>query len=261
MTNGSKEQIVHDAVHGTKDRFHRMLLLGVCLLAVLSLVVAAWAAWEAYKPVKEQAQRATSLAQQVKAACADPTTVTSPDLKSLCNQASAVVSKAPTVVQGAPGPEGSPGPSGPPGPAGPAPSTSQVASAVALYCQNNGCKGKDGKNATQEDVTAAVSMYCDSRGDCAGPRGQNGSPPTDAQIQSAVSTYCSNHDSCQGPAGPKGDTVTGPAGPSGAPGAPGKGISSVECSGLGVDSFTVHYTDGTTQQVACTPTGGSSDGQ
>jgi len=84
-----------------------------------------------------------------------------------------------------------------------------------------------------------------------GAPGLNGAPGADATgVQGDT-----------GPQGPQGDQ--GPAGPSGANGADGRGITSVDCTGLGVDSLTITYSDGSTQTVPCnlatpTPSGSSS---
>lgn len=259
---GTKDRIVTDSVSEAKDQGHRALLLVACLVALLSLVLATWAAWRAYEPVQQAAQRGTSLAQEVKDACEDPSKITS-DIESLCHQANAVVSQAPqAAVQGAKGDQGDPGPQGPP------PSTTEVANAVALYCADGRCRGENGADATAAQVASAVSQYCNSRGQCRGPEGSPGpagANATDNQISEAVSDYCSTHNDCKGPKGDPGPTgEAGPAGPAGSTGPPGadgspgptgadgRGISSVDCSSNNQNtSFTVHYSDGTTQTLTC----------
>lgn len=152
------------------------------------------------------------------------------------------------------------------GPPGPGPSDQQIATAVTLYCaEHEGCVGVP----SQTQVLAAVQAYC-ATGVCKGaagasgrpgqpgasgapgasgqpgPQGDTGPGPTDEQVSAAVAAYCSAHGDCSGPAGP--------SGASGAPGAPGKdgrGIASVDCTGLGVDSLTITYSDGTKQTIPC----------
>ena len=66
-----------------------------------------------------------------------------------------------------------------------------------------------------------------------------------------MTVYCTSHGNCTGPAGPKGDT--GDQGPAGSQGTPGRGITSIDCSGLGVDQLVIHYDDGSDQTVPCQP--------
>lgn len=158
---------------------------------------------------------------------------------------------------------------------GPGPTDTEIADAVTLYCdRHSGCVGTP----SQAQVLAAVTAFCAADA-CRGAKGSSGSPgasgasgdpghagvsgqpgqtgdqgqsgpgPTDDQIASAVAVYCSGHNDCTGPAGPKGDT--------GATGVTGRGIASVDCTGLGVDQLVIHYDDGTDQTVPCavpTPT-------
>lgn len=159
------------------------------------------------------------------------------------------------------------------GPRGPGPTDAQIAYAVAAYCTaHDGCTGIP----SPAQVRAAVSAFC-ATGVCrgaAGPTGASGQPgpsgspgptgaagasgspgpgPTDDQVSAAVNAYCAAHGDCTGPAGPKGDT--------GASGIPGRGIASIDCTGLPVETLTIHYDDGTSQTVSCSktvPTGGAS---
>jgi hypothetical protein len=159
-----------------------------------------------------------------------------------------------------------PGPSGPPGPKGeqgPGPSAEQIDLAVTSYCSgHDGCTGTP----TRAEVASAVTAYC-ATGVCVGPSGSTGPSgaagkngndgqtgaqgpgPTDDQVQAAVVAYCAAHSGCTGPAGRNGtDGSTGPQGPAG------RGITSVDCTGIGVDHLTIHYSDGTTETVACAAT-------
>jgi hypothetical protein len=123
-----------------------------------------------------------------------------------------------------------PGPQGERGPAGPAPSDVQVQTAVARYCDINGCAGPTGPAPTSLQVAAAVAAYCDDRGACRGAAGTDGADgppgasitgpqgpgPTGDQIAAAVEAYCTARDGCRGPAGVDGED--GVAGPQGDPG-------------------------------------------
>lgn len=206
------EQIIYDSVEESKDYRRRWLLVGIVTIAVLSLLVSGIAAYYAYGSVKDQAAAGTTLAQQVKDACEDPTKRTA-DIQYLCDNAEKVVEEAPEAIKGDTGPQGEQGEPGPP------PSAAQVAKAVASFCAGQRCRGTDGKNATQSQVAQAVQTYCNARGECEGPQGDTGNvgdtgpigpPPSDAQVQDAVDAYCLTHNGCQGPAGPE-----GPPGPTG----------------------------------------------
>lgn len=149
---------------------------------------------------------------------------------------------------------------GPRGERGPGPSAGQIAAAVTNYCAvRDGCTGTPSKT----QIAAAVRAFC-SAGACRGATGPAGRPgasgepgpsgapgatgpgPSDAEIADAVSVYCAAHGDCTGPAGPKGDTgSTGPTGPAG------RGIASIDCTGLGVDQLVIHYDDGTSETVQC----------
>lgn len=149
----------------------------------------------------------------------------------------------------------------------------QIQLAVAEYCTaHSGCVGTP----SQTQVLTAVQAFC-ATGVCRGPRGADGKPgksgktgqpgqtgpqgsegpagpgPTQDQVASAVTAYCDSHNSCTGPTGPAGPE--GSPGPTGPTGDPGRGITSVDCSGIGALTLTIHYTDGTTATVRCTPGG------
>ena len=157
-----------------------------------------------------------------------------------------------------------PGPAGPPGPQGaqgPGPSAEQIDLAVTSYCAgHDGCTGTP----TRAEVAAAVTAYCQT-GACTGPTGPagpagatgkdgtQGPGPTDEQVAAAVTAYCAAHNGCTGPAGHNGaDGSTGPQGPAG------RGITSIDCSGVGVDELVIHYSDGTSETEPCAATSSSS---
>jgi len=119
-----------------------------------------------------------------------------------------------------------------------APSRAQVAAAVRAYCRAGACRGAAGRNATGAPGPSGAS----------GASGEPGRPPTNEEISDAVTVYCTSHGDCTGPAGPKGD-----AGATGPSGAAGRGITSIDCSGLGVDQLVIHYDDGSDQTVPCQP--------
>jgi predicted transcriptional regulator len=157
---------------------------------------------------------------------------------------------------------------GPPGPPGPAPSAAQVQAAVDAFCAGGRC---DGRNPTASQVASAVAVYCDNRAECRGPAGVDGRdgapgedgapgsdgadgvdgrdapPPTQAQVDRAVADYCDARGGCRGP---KGDT--GDRGPAGADGSNGRGVTSVSCSGPPT-TFTFTYSDGASETVTCSP--------
>jgi hypothetical protein len=163
---------------------------------------------------------------------------------------------------GTPGAQGPTGKSGATGATGPGPTDMQVRAAVAAYCStHSGCTG----GATQAQVYTAVKTYC-ARHACRGATGRTGSTgstgktgptgaagapgaagpgPTPGQISEAVAAYCSDNGQCRGP--------EGPAGADGTNGSDGRGITSIDCTGLGVNQLTIHYDDDTEQTVPCNP--------
>lgn len=151
----------------------------------------------------------------------------------------------------------------------PPPSDASVDAAVIRYCSLNDC----GVSPTNTQVAAAVALYCNAQGECrgpsgddgrdgrpgdegqagepgspgeTGPQGPQGPPPSDAQVFAAVQSYCSTRNECRGPEGP-----TGPAGPKGDQGV---SISSVECdsedaNGNGETEFIVVYSNDTREPI------------
>jgi len=120
---------------------------------------------------------------------------------------------------------------GEPGARGPAPTSAQVKAAVAVYCANGRC---DGRQPTASQVASAVAAYC-TEGRCVGAEGQDGTDgadgqsitgpagpqgpgPTAEQIATAVSSYCAEG-RCKGEPGADGtdgtDGAPGPACPEG----------------------------------------------
>ena len=153
---------------------------------------------------------AVALSDQVKRLCRD-------------KECTPVVTVPPT------GPAGEPGQVGP---QGPPPTSSQVFQAVVAYCAPGVCSQRP--SATQ--VASAVASYCEARSDCRGAHGTTGSAGTDGQngtdgqdgapgpaptadqIAAAVNDYCTGHDNCRGPAGTDGkDGVDGKDGQSAFP--------------------------------------------
>ena len=201
------------------------------LLGLALVIAIAWAMWSANSTSQDRAEsealrasaekaRASSeviqklsLAQQVVAACADPTTAT--DLGTLCARSAVIVKQ---------GPKGDPGVNA---------TTAQIEGAVAVYLTDNPpAPGRDGKSPDPAVVTAqiraAVVAYAsthlpddgiDGRPGVDGTPGTDGAAstvpgpgPTNAQVSAAVKAYCDANDFCRGPAGPP-----GPRGPAGQP--------------------------------------------
>lgn len=204
-----------------KSRKQRYLLLAISVFALLCLVVSLFFALTAYFTVKNAAQDATELVQQLEQACTRSDTLDA-DLAQFCPKAEAVVEAAPAQIKTTPvpGPPGPSGQAGQTGAQGPGPSTSQVYSAVSLYCRSTKtCNGQDGANATPAQVALAVSTYCNSRGQCqgreglAGADGQDAEPVTQQQVATAVTAYCAERNLCRGQSGEQ-----GPRGEQGVPG-------------------------------------------
>lgn len=169
------------------------------------------------------AQQATTLADQVAAACAAGG-ATAADLQRVgaCQQAAQVQSTP--VPQ--PGPKGDTGP-GPtadqinaavaswlfknPPPAGRAPTVAEIAAAVTDYMIAN--PAQPGRAPTAAEISNAVAgWFADHpvRDGVDGHDGKDGPGPTEAQIQAAVDQYVAEHPPPAGPAGPAGPSC--PAG-------------------------------------------------
>lgn len=198
--------IVNQALEESKEHKARALVFTLGMVAVALLVLAAVMFYKGYDTARTQAEAGTSLAEQIQAACDDPTKRTA-DIESLCDNADNVVKNG--EVAGIKGERGDPGFPGVPGPP---PSASQVANAVALFCASDRCNGVDGQSASPDQVARAVTIYCNNRGQCRGSDGQNGDPgptgpaPTDSQIAQAVSDYCASRNECRGAQGDQGPT-------------------------------------------------------
>jgi hypothetical protein len=111
--------------------------------------------------------------------------------------------------------------------------------AVAAYCADDRCvgkQGKPGKPGEQGEPGATVT----------GAPGKDAPPVTDAQLAAQVAAYCAGDTHpCQGPTGPAGAT-----GATGATGAAGRGVvSGPTCVGTGADSYWLtRYSDDTEQR-------------
>lgn len=269
--DANDRQIVESSVRESKDPFRRKVLVILAVALAACIVIAAAASLYIYDALNQQAEDGLSLAEEVQTACADPDVDTA-ELGGLCNSADDVVESKPEFVEGPQGPEGPAGKQGQQGIQGPPPSAAQVANAVSLYCSSGRC---DGDNATESQVRTAVASYCNDRGECRGPAGADGRAgsdggpgqpgadgadgepgpgPSASQVEAAVQAYCSTRNGCRGPQGEVGET--GPAGPEGQRGPvgePGRGITSIACSGLPPQSFTITYSDGTVETIECSP--------
>lgn len=233
----TKDEILQEG-QAVKSKHDRRLLYVILLMMCMCMVVMIFFALKVYSAVKGTAEAGADLADQVKAACENPTVNVPPEID--CGKADDLISEAPTSVKGDKGDQGEPGPP---------PSDAQVALAVASYCAGGAC---DGENATQAQVSAAVAQYCNSRGQCRGPdgdkgdtgdtgaTGEQGPPPSDAQVASAVAAYCSTRNDCRGPAGEPGKP--------GQDGSPGDVVTGGSCEFDGVGSLQI------TIQTATGPT-------
>jgi hypothetical protein len=109
---------------------------------------------------------------------------------------------------------------GPQGPVGLAPTSFQVATAVANYClvedQCRGEQGEDGRAPTSTEIALAVVDYCSIGEQCVGIQGVRGEPgrdPTVEEIAQAIEDFCEARGDCIGPTGEPGATgAEGPAG-------------------------------------------------
>lgn len=256
-------EIVKAASADGKNPWARRLLLGLIAAFLVFFIGGGIAVYYVYNYLQDYASQGANLAQRVQEACADDAANTD-GLDDLCNEADTVVDNAPSVV--IPGPQGEPGEDGEDGrdgsdgangSSGTTPSANQIELAVLRYCNEGLCQGPQGENgrsATATDVQAAVELYCDANGECRGEGGATGSsgsqgipgpPPSAEQVAAAVVSYCSTRNECRGP--------TGAAGAPGAAGAAGRGIEGIACEATGATSFIITYTDGTSEEIECTP--------
>lgn len=243
----AREELIEDSKY-IKSPQNRKLVILACVMVMLSMVVAGVASYLAYSAANLKAQQGRSLAQQVREACINPRLNTG-DMSAICKKANEVASEPAPATIPLQGPEGKPGPP---------PSDAQVSLALTRYCSSFTCRGANGKNATQAQVRSAVAMYCNLRGECIGPEGEDGTdgqdgqqgkqgpPPSEDQVAKAVADYCSTRNDCRGQAGQDGT--------------PGRGIQAVACT-QGNATFTITYTDGSTQTVECDEEGDSDDTQ
>jgi len=109
-----------------------------------------------------------------------------------------------------------------------------ASAAVATFCANDACRGKDG-------LTPAD--------------GKDALPPSDERLTEILTAYCSTRNGCIGGKGDQGDK-----GGQGDTGATGNGIKSTTISG---ETITFAYTDGTSDKVVVPlcPAGSSSQKQ
>lgn len=177
-----KERLTHETVK-EKSPGWRALLIVTAVLAAVSLILAAFGAYRSYFPMQEAAQRGTSLAAEVKEACASASTAPQKkQLGNLCVTADKVVEEAP--------PEASP-----------TVVPSSVASAIP------------GPPPTYSQIFSVVSDYCSLPGNCQGPK------ITKADVKAALLELCSG--SCKGEPGDTVTGSPGASGSPGAPGSPG----------------------------------------
>jgi len=239
-----KQEIVEDAVNNSRLHHKRRWIWIPAVLGFALLVGSGFLWFDAYRTNATQAERGTSLAQQVKEACADTSKYTE-DLRDLCGAADDVVDKAsPNVLKGDPGQQGEQGKPGP------GPSPAQVRAAVASYCADGNCDGEDGQDASPAQVAKAVAAYCNAQGECRGPSvadgsagsdgatGPQGPPPTASQVAAAVEEYCRDRDGCRGRSGSDGKD--------GKDGKDGTLVQSGACefTGLGTIRITLQTSDG-----------------
>lgn len=180
-----KETLKTRAARGARDPYTRRLLIGLCILAVLSFLLAVVAGSLAWKNAHDDAVAGRDLAQQVLDACQDNQKDTA-DVQALCEKAVKVDqgTAGPTGAHGEQGPIGLTGPQGPIGPQGPVgPEGPRGFTGV------EGSTGKTGADGATGDPGAAGPP---GEAGSTGPQGPAGPP---------------------GPAGPQGET--GPQGPQG----------------------------------------------
>lgn len=230
------EQVVKAAVRGSHDiKTRRIRWISVAVFVAAFLVFLA-SGWIIYASTKNAAHEGAITAAQVKAACGRGEL----DGK-ICAQAE----KTEKAVEEAPAVSVVEGPKGDQGEPGRPPTASEVLAAVNSWCSvGSRCKPP---GPTQRQINLAVASWCgtgacegrDATDGTDGRDGIDGQNATAEQISTAVDGYCAaREDKC---VGPKGDS-----------GSDGRGITDVSCDG-GTGTFTFTYTDGTTEEVPCTP--------
>lgn len=152
---------------------------------------------------------------------------------------------------------------GPEGKQGPPPTDEQVQRAVNAYCADGRCNGK---SPSPSQVAMAVASYCNARGQCTPPKpkdgtdGEDGQNATAAQVASAVASFCTQESQpCKGDDGADGrqgerglQGLQGERGPgctpeiNGCQGPAGRGISVSVSDIEGGKRITITYTDGST---------------
>lgn len=176
------EEIVRDAVRGSRDAKTRWLIRILSTLVIASLLVAAIAFWEVWYQKQKQVDAGKNLAIQVQTACKNGYLS-----GELCTTAKNVEKVAKDGPQGPPGAAGGAGPQGPAGVKGDTGAKGDVG-APGLPGQN-GAAGATGPKGEKGDNGAT------------GSQGSQGNPGVDGAQGS------------QGETGPKGDT--GDVGPKG----------------------------------------------
>ena len=173
------------------------------------------------------AEQATTLAEQVAAACAAGGDTAAELLRvGACQQAQQVRALPVPGIPGVRGPEGAQGP-GPspeqisgavaayllenPPPAGRAPTPGEVATAVAEFLTAN--PPEPGRAPTAAEIADATATYFATNPVRNGVDGEPGRPPTAEEVRAAVEGYLAAHPPAQGPQG-----EMGPAGPTCPPG-------------------------------------------
>lgn len=188
----------------------------VLFLVVAVILLGGYVLWDAARSSNRQTQ---GLAQQVAAACADPTRKA--ELADLCQRAENIVADGEAV----PGPKGEPGPPG--------------------------ANGRDGVDGVDGAPGAAGAPGRNGRDGGDGPPGLNGENGAQGAPGASGANGADGEPGIPGPEGPAGPP--GPAGQDGKDGTDGedgRGVQSVECVDDDTDAgshWVITYTDGTTQ--------------
>lgn len=94
MTN---DQIVEESTRESRDHGSRVLLVVIAILMTGMLIAFGVASLLTYRTLTNQAERGTTLAQELKEACLDDD-IESKEIKKLCGHADEVVEKAPEFI-------------------------------------------------------------------------------------------------------------------------------------------------------------------